>query len=423
MIAIILIALMFFFLVLNFPMVVAMVASPLVILYFYMTNMDMLMASQQLIAGVSSTVLLSVPMFILAADIMCAGQTTKRLLDLVQTFVGHISGGMAITTAAACTIFGAISGSTQATVVAIGKPTRGRLSELGYNDGASTALIISSAIIALLIPPSISMIMYAVVTGSSVGDLFIAGVGPGIFMFLCFAVYSFFYAKKANIPKLKKATWAERGVALKKAILPLGFPVIIFAGIYSGIFSPTESAAIAVLYALILELIIYRSIKITDLYRISLSTAVVTCAVFVLVAGGQLFSWVISYAQIPQMITAIVLGSDPSALRILVTVTVFFFVGCMFVDSLVVIIIISPIFFAPAMAAGIDPIHLGIVITLQAAIGSISPPFGCNIFTACAIFNKPYVTVVRGLPPYIIMCILITAVVILCPQLSLFLLG
>ena len=423
MIAIILIALMFFFLVLNFPMIVAMVASPLVILYFYMTNMDMLMASQQLIAGVSSTVLLSVPMFILAADIMCAGQTTKRLLDLVQTFVGHISGGMAITTAAACTIFGAISGSTQATVVAIGKPTRGRLSELGYSDGASTALIISSAIIALLIPPSISMIMYAVVTGSSVGDLFIAGVGPGIFMFICFAVYSFFYAKKVNIPKLKKATWAERGVALKKAILPLGFPVIIFAGIYSGIFSPTESAAIAVLYALILELIIYRSIKITDLYRISLSTAVVTCAVFVLVAGGQLFSWVISYAQIPQMITAIVLGSDPSALRILVTVTVFFFVGCMFVDSLVVIIIISPIFFAPAMAAGIDPIHLGIVITLQAAIGSISPPFGCNIFTACAIFNKPYVTVVRGLPPYIIMCILITAVVILCPQLSLFLLG
>ena len=423
MIAIILIALMFFFLVLNFPMIVAMVASPLVILYFYMTNMDMLMASQQLIAGVSSTVLLSVPMFILAADIMCAGQTTKRLLDLVQTFVGHISGGMAITTAAACTIFGAISGSTQATVVAIGKPTRGRLSELGYSDGASTALIISSAIIALLIPPSISMIMYAVVTGSSVGDLFIAGVGPGIFMFICFAIYSFFYAKKVNIPKLKKATWAERGVALKKAILPLGFPVIIFAGIYSGIFSPTESAAIAVLYALILELIIYRSIKITDLYRISLSTAVVTCAVFVLVAGGQLFSWVISYAQIPQMITAIVLGSDPSALRILVTVTVFFFVGCMFVDSLVVIIIISPIFFAPAMAAGIDPIHLGIVITLQAAIGSISPPFGCNIFTACAIFNKPYVTVVRGLPPYIIMCILITAVVILCPQLSLFLLG
>ena len=423
MIAIILIALMFFFLVLIFPMIVAMVASPLVILYFYMTNMDMLMASQQLIAGVSSTVLLSVPMFILAADIMCAGQTTKRLLDLVQTFVGHISGGMAITTAAACTIFGAISGSTQATVVAIGKPTRGRLSELGYNDGASTALIISSAIIALLIPPSISMIMYAVVTGSSVGDLFIAGVGPGIFMFICFAIYSFFYAKKVNIPKLKKATWAERGVALKKAILPLGFPVIIFAGIYSGIFSPTESAAIAVLYALILELIIYRSIKITDLYRISLSTAVVTCAVFVLVAGGQLFSWVISYAQIPQMITAIVLGSDPSALRILVTVTVFFFVGCMFVDSLVVIIIISPIFFAPAMAAGIDPIHLGIVITLQAAIGSISPPFGCNIFTACAIFNKPYVTVVRGLPPYIIMCILITAVVILCPQLSLFLLG
>ena len=414
--------LMFFFLVLNFPMVIPMVAAPLAVVYNYILNMDMAMTCQQLIAGVSSTVLLSVPMFILAADIMCAGQTTKRLLDLVETFVGHIHGGMAITTAATCTIFGAISGSTQATVVAVGKPMRGRLLQLGYNDGASSALIISSAIIALLIPPSISMIMYAVVTGSSVGDLFIAGAGPGIFMFICFSIYSFFYAKYVNIPKLKKATWAERAAALKKAILPLGFPVIIFAGIYSGMFSPTEAAAIAVLYALILELIIYRSIKITDLYRISLSTAVVTCAVFILVAGGQLFSWVISYAQIPQMLTSVILGSDPSAIRILVTVTVFFFIGCMFVDSLVVIIILSPIFYPVAMQAGIDPIHLGIVITLQAAVGSISPPFGCNIFTACAIFNKPYIEIVKGLPPYIIMCVIISAVVILFPQLSLFLL-
>jgi len=413
---------MFFFLLLNFPMVVPMVAAPLAVIIFFMPNIDLAMSIQQLIAGVSAQVLLAVPMFILAADIMCAGQTTRRLLDLVETFVGHIHGGMAITTAATCTIFGAISGSTQATVVAIGKPMRNRLLQLGYTDSAASGLIINSAIIALLIPPSISMIMYAVVTGSSVGDLFIAGVGPGLLILLFFAVYSYFYAKWKKIPLQPKATWSQRKSAFIKAIGPIGFPVIIFVGIYSGMFSPTEASAIAVGYALILEMLIFRTVKVKDLHRIGLSTAVVTCAVYILVAGGQLFSWVISYAKIPQMLTTAILGTDPTALKILVTVTVFFFIGCMFVDSLVCIIILSPIFFPLAMKAGIDPIHLGIIITLQAAIGSVSPPFGCNIFTGIAIFNRPYLDIVKGIPPYLAMLIAVTVIVILCPQLSLFLL-
>ena len=351
---------MFLCLALNFPMIVAMVVAPLLVMIFYMPSMDIMLSVQQLIAGVNAQVLLSVPMFILAADIMSTGHSTNRLLDFVEAFVGHIRGGMAITTAAACTLFGAISGSTQATVVAIGKPMRGRLLQLGYPDSASSGLIINSAIIALLIPPSISMIMYAVVTGASVGDLFIAGVGPGILMFLLFAVYSYFF--------------------------------------------------------------IFKTIKLKDIKRIALSTAVSTSIVFILVAGGQLFSWVISFAKIPQMMTNAVLGANPSATRILVTVTLFFFIAGMFVDSLVAIIILSPIFYPIAMLAGIDPIHLGIVITLQAAIASVSPPFGCNIFTACAIFNRPYLDIVKGIPPYLIMLLLTTIIVIFVPELSLFLL-
>jgi C4-dicarboxylate transporter DctM subunit len=417
-----LLGIMFLFLALNFPMVIPMVVAPIAIIFFFFPNVSLAICIQQLIAGVSAQVLLAVPMFILAADIMCAGHTTRRLLDLVETFVGHIRGGMAITTAVTCTMFGAISGSTQATVVAVGKPMRNRLTKLGYSDESSSSLIINSAIIALLIPPSISMIMYSVVTGSSVGDLFIAGVGPGILMLIVFSIYSYFYAKRANIPTQEKASRQDRIAALKKAIAPMFFPVIIFVGIYSGMFSPTEASAIAVLYALILEVLVYRTIKLRDLHKIALSTAVVTSAVFILVASGQLFSWVISYAQIPQMLTSAILGTDPSALRILVTVTIFFFIGCMFVDSLVVIIILSPIFYPLAIQAGIDPIHLGILITLQAAIGSVSPPFGCNIFTACAIFNKPYAKIVKGLPPYMVMLILITIVVIAFPQLSLFML-
>lgn len=419
---VLLLGLMFFFLVLGCPMMVSMIIAPLTVMTLYIPNVNIMMSVQQLVAGISSPVLLSVPMFILAADIMCAGMTTKRLLDLVESLVGHIRGGMAITTAATCTIFGAISGATMATLVAVGKPMRGRLLNQGYKDSDTLALISCSAIIALLIPPSISMIMYAVVTGSSVGSLFVAGVGPGLMILFFFAVYSFFLARRRGIPALPKTTWRQRFQSFKKAFGPLGFPMIIFVGIYSGIFSPVEAAAISVLYALVLEMLIFRTVVLRDLYRIALSTAIVTCSVFILVAAGQLFSWVISYAKIPQMLTDTILGPSPTALAVLATVTVFFFVGCMFVDSLVVIIILSPIFYSVAIKAGVHPIHLGIIVTLQAAIGSVTPPFGCNIFTACAVFNRPYLEVVRGLLPYMVMLVIISIIVILCPQLSLFLL-
>lgn len=414
-----LMGIMFILLLLNFPMLIPMIIAPFAVLVGYFPNVDPLLATQQLVAGVSAFVLLAVPMFIFAADIMCAGQTARRLLDFVETFVGHIHGGMGITTAATCTLFGAISGSTQATVVAIGKPMRTRLLNGGYKDSDSIALIICSAIIALLIPPSISMIMYCVVTGASVGDLFIAGVIPGITILLFFSVFIYFDARRKNLPRTARLNWSERKVALKRAIAPLGFPVIVFAGIYSGIFSPTEAAAVSVLYASILELFIFKTIKFKDFERIALSTATVTASVFVLVAAGQLFSWVISYARIPQMLTANLLGPDPSQILIMSLVTIFFLIGCMFVDSIVVIIIVTPIFFPIAVAAGIHPIHLGIIVTLQAAIGSVTPPFGCNIFTACAIFNKPYLTVVRGLAPYLIMLVIISILIIVFPQLSL----
>lgn len=407
--------------ILNFPMYIAMIVAPLAVILTYFPNINPLLATQQLIAGVQPIVLLSVPMFIFAADIMCAGQTSNRLLDFVDTFVGHIHGGMAITTAATCTIFGAISGSTQATVVAIGKPMRNRLISSGYEDEDTTALIICSSIIALLIPPSISMIMYCVVTGASVGDLFKAGIIPGLIILFFFSLYNFFRAKKKGIQRTKKIDLNGKIAALKKAIGPLGFPIIIFAGIYSGKFSPTEAAAMGVLYATLLEVFLFKSIKLKDFKNIALSTAVVTTAVFILVAAGSLFSWAISYARIPQMITQAVLGVNPTALKILITVTVFFYIAGMFVDSIVAIVILTPIFFPLAVQAGIHPIHLGIIVTLQAAIASVSPPFGCNIFTACAIFDRPFLMVVKRLPVYLIMLIIISAIIVFVPQVSLIL--
>ncbi len=411
---------MIILLLFGFPMMVPMIVAPLIVLIAYFPNMDPSMMTQQLIAGIQTFVLLAVPMFIFAADIMCAGQTANRLLDFVETFVGHIHGGLAITTAAACTLFGSISGSTQATVVAIGKPMRNKLLEMGYHDEDIMALIINASDIALLIPPSIGMIMYAVVSGASVGDLFIAGIGPGLLILVVFALYNYISARMQKLPRSSKSSWKERLAATKRSLLPFGFPGIIIGGIYTGFFSPTEAAAASVLYAAILEILIFKTVKIKDLPSIALSTGLVTAAVFILVAGGQAFSWTISYAKIPQLITASVLGTAPSALKVLFTVNIFYFIGCMFVDPIVVIIILTPIFYPIALQAGIDPIHLGIIITLQSAIGSATPPFGCDIFTACAVFDKPYLKVIRRTPPYIIMLIGISIIMIFFPGIALF---
>ncbi|WP_096202561.1 TRAP transporter large permease [Bacillus sp. FJAT-45350] len=417
-----LLTIMVVLLALGFPMMIPMIVGPLVLVIFFFPNLDPMLLVQQMMEGISSYSLLAVPLFIFAADIMTTGKTSKRLLDFVGAFVGHVRGGYAITTAAACTLFGSISGSTQATVVAIGKPMRQRLLSIGYKDSHAIALIINASDVALLIPPSIGMIIYALATGTSVGDLFIAGIGPGLLIFLFFAIYSYIYAKIHNIPLGEKITWGTRLNLTKKALLPLGFPVIIIGGIYTGIFSPTEAAGISVLYALILEVFIYRSIKITGIPKVALSTGLVTSAVFILVSAGQAFAYVIQYARIPRMLSEAVLGSDPTALQILIIVAIFFFIGCMFVDPIVVILILTPIFYPIAMQAGVDPVHLGVVIVLQAALGSATPPFGVDIFTASAVFNKSYLDVIRGTPPFIVMLLIVSILVILFEDISTFLL-
>lgn len=305
-----LLSIMIILLLLNFPMMIPLILAPVVIMLIYNPNLSMDILMKQLMTGIESPVLLCVPLFIFAADIMTAGKTSERLLDFVGAFIGHIRGGYAVTTAAACTMFGAISGSTQATVVAVGRPMRERLLKIGYKDSQAMALIINSSDVALLIPPSVGMIIYALAAGSvSVGDLFIAGIIPGVIVFLAFAIYNIIHAKVKDIPLGEKASWKERFVHFRKALLPLGFPIIIVGGIYTGTFTPVEASGISVLYALILEVMIFRTIKWKQIPKISLSTGLVTSAVFILVAGGQLFTWVIGFAGIPRMITEAVLGT------------------------------------------------------------------------------------------------------------------
>ncbi|HKJ08753.1 MAG TPA: TRAP transporter large permease [Gammaproteobacteria bacterium] len=408
-------------LLLGFPMMVPLIAAALAVFIVHFSFMDPSILIQQMIGGVKPPVLIAVPMFIFAADIMTRGHTANRLLDMVMSFVGHVRGGLPITTAVSCTLFGAVSGSTQATVVAMGGPLRPKLLEAGYKDSFAIALIVSSADIALLIPPSIGMIIYGVVSGTSVGELFIAGIGPGLLVMALFSGYCYVAARWQDIPRRPRERWRARWQAMRKAALPMGFPVIIIGGIYSGMFSPTEAAAMSVLYALILELVIFRAVKVREIGRIALSTGLITSVVFVLVAAGTAFSWTISFAQIPQTLVGHFLTADMSQYHILIIISVAFFIGCMFVDPIVVILILTPIFQPVVQHAGIDPVLVGTLVTLQAAIGSATPPFGCDIFTAMAVFRRPYVDIIRGTPPFFVLLFIATVLIIVFPQIALFL--
>jgi tripartite ATP-independent transporter DctM subunit len=409
-------------LLLGFPMMIPLIVATFVgFLQMFGGFGKMEFMVQQMMAGIRPASLIAVPMFILAADIMTRGHSADRLIDMVMKFVGHIKGGLAVSTASACTLFGAVSGSTQATVVAVGSPLRPRMLKAGYKDSFVLALIINASDIAFLIPPSIGMIIYGVISSTSISELFIAGIGPGLLLLVMFSAYSIVYATIKGVPTEPRASWGERMVAVRKAVWPLGFPVIIVGGIYGGIFSPTEAAAACVLYAIILEFIVFRSLKLPDIYTISKSTGLITAVVFILVGAGAAFSWVISFAQVPQQILAAVGVADMGPKGVLAVISVAFFIGCMFVDPIVVILILVPIFAPVVKSVGLDPVLVGTIITLQVAIGSATPPFGCDIFTAIAIFKRPYIEVIRGIFPFTLILFLVSVLLIFFPQIALFL--
>lgn len=409
-------------LLLGFPMMVPLLVGAIVGfvgIFGGIGQLDTLV--QQVIAGIQPASLIAVPMFIFAADLMTRGQSAERLIDLVMAFLGHMKGGLAISAAGACTMFGAVSGSTQATVVAVGGPLRPRLLKAGYSDKFTLALIINASDIAFLIPPSIGMIIYGVVSGTSISELFLAGIGPGLLILLLFSVYAYIYARRHNVPTEPKASWSARGRAVVRALWPLGFPAIIIGGIYGGVFSPTEAAAACVLYALILEMIVFRDLSLKQLYATAKSTGLITAVVFILVGAGTAFSYIISFAQIPQAILGGIGIDEMGPYGVLFTIAIAFFIGCMFVDPIVVILILVPIFAPVVSATGLDPVLVGTLITLQVAIGSATPPFGCDIFTAIAVFKRPYWEVIRGTPPFIAILLGVSVLLIFFPQIALFL--
>jgi len=411
----------FTLLFMGFPFFVVLIGTSLVTLIFFFPDTNLILLIQQVVSGVKPASLVAIPMFILAGDLITSGRAIGKLIDLVKAFLGHVPGGSTIVTSVSCAVFGALSGSTQASVAAIGKTMRPMMMKEGHTSSFSLALIISASNLAWLIPPSIGFIVYGVATRTSIGQLFLAGVGPGLLLCAAFCVYGAFYSIRHKIPLSEKATWEEKRRAIWNGLPVLGFPLVILGGIYSGFFSPTEAAAAGVLYALILEGLVYRSLDLERIRRIALSTGVITAVVFVLVGGGQAISWVLSYARVPQTLLPSIFGAEPSALKVIIVINIAYFIAGMFVDPIVSIYVLSPIFAPYVLRAGVDPVFLGVLVCLQGAFAGVTPPAGCNIFTAMVIFKRPYLEVIRNLAPFVIIMIIMIVILIIFPDIALFL--
>lgn len=357
--------------------------------------------AQGLVTGADSFSLMAVPFFVLAGELMATGGISRRLLNIADAFLGRKYGGLALVTVVACMFFAAISGSGPATVAAIGGLTIPSMLKQGYDKPFAGAISAAAGSIGVIIPPSIPMVMYCVATGSSVGAMFMGGVIPGILIGISLCIYSSLYCKKRKYvnAEAKPFSWGNVGHAFVDGIWALLVPVIILGGIYAGIFTPTEAAAVAVAYGLVVGLFVYRDLKAQDLYRIFASAALTTATIMIILGTATTFGRILTLERIPTMIADFFesVANGPIMFYILINLLLLV-VGC-FMETNAAIIILAPIFLPIAQSMGIDPVHFGIVMVVNLAIGFVTPPLGVNLFVACNTANAKLEEIVKGIVP------------------------
>ncbi|OCX58135.1 C4-dicarboxylate ABC transporter permease [Thioclava sp. SK-1] len=375
---------------------------------------------QKLLGGINHTTLLAIPFFILAANLMASGQIAKHLIAVVQAFLGHTRGGMGHVTVGGSMAFGAVSGSAPATVAAMGRMVYPEMRAAGYSDRFSLGLLVSSAETALLIPPSITFIIYGWMTGTSIAQLFAGGLAVGLVLGLAFAIMVQIQATRDAVTAAPRADWGERLRVVWDAKWALGMPVIILGGIYSGIITPTEAAAVSVVYAIVVECLISRSLTWADLFAITERSAINTAIIFVLLAMGGLISFFVTLAQVPAGILSLLDSIDAGMITFLLVVNLCFFIAGMFIDPNSALLVLVPPFFPVAQSLGIDPVHFGMIVTMNISLGMITPPFGLDIFVASSTLGKPVEDIIAGVWPFVVVNIIVLALITYVPQISLF---
>ena len=383
---------------------------------------------RSMVGGIDSFPLLAVPMFVLSGIIMAHGQISKKLFDVFSYFIGKKTAGVPCAVIITCLFYGAISGSAPATVAAVGSMTIPLLLEMGYDKKFSTAIVAVAGGLGVIIPPSIPFIMYAMASGESVGNLFIAGIIPGLLISFLLMLYAYAHCKIAGEDKEKinaeiNALHAKGfGKILKDSFFAILSPVIVLGCIYLGIASPTEAAVISVFYALVISLVVYKTIRIYDIWNIFVEAMKTYAPILFILAASTAFSRVLTLMQVPQTVSAYILDNFANKIILLLVINLFLLVVGMVMDTTPAILILSPILLPIVKAVGMNGVHFGIMMVVNLAIGFVTPPIGVNLFVASSLTDVPVMDIARKSFPMIIMFLVALLLITFVPAISLVLL-
>lgn len=410
--------LLFVFMFLGVPIAISLgLAGAVSILMFSPDSLSSL--AIKLFETSDSYTFLAIPFFLLSGAFMTTGGVAQRLIDFANACVGHIRGGLAIAAVLACMLFAALSGSSPATVAAVGSIAVAGMVRSGYPREFGAGIICNAGTLGILIPPSIVMVVYAAATETSVGKLFMAGVIPGILLGLSLMVVIYIVARVKKLPAQPRATFREWLHTAQRAFWGLLLLVIILGGIYSGMFTPTEAAAVAAVYSAFIALFVYKDMSLKECPKVLLESGRLTIMLLFIIANAMLFAHVLTTEQIPQQITAWVLSEGLTPIGFLIMVNIVLLVAGSFMEPSAIILILAPIFFPIAMKLGIDPIHLGIIMVVNMEIGLVHPPVGLNLFVTSAVTGLTLGQTIRAALPWLSILLLFLILVTYVPFISL----
>ncbi len=377
--------------------------------------------ASRMFTGIDSFPIMAIPFFVLAGELMNATGITKRLVRLSDVLVGHLKGGLAHVNIVVSMFFAGITGSAVADTSAIGSMLIPTMVEQGFDMDFSAAVTASSSVIGPIIPPSIPMVVFSLITGTSVGGLFLAGFFPGVLLGIGLMIVTYIISVKRNYPSNKRATVREMADAFLKAIVPLLMPLIILGGILSGVFTATEASAVAVVYSLVIGLLVWRNISVKQLPEIFIKTAKTTATVFVVMACANIFNWLMATEQIPQQIAAFLTSNITSTWALLLLINIFLLIlGC-FMEGTAALIISVPIIMAILRGTGLDPIMIGAIVVLNLMIGLITPPLGLCLFIACGISKLTLEKLSKAILPFLAVEIVVLLLVTYVEPITMFL--
>jgi C4-dicarboxylate transporter DctM subunit len=411
---------LFAFMFLGMPIAISLgLASVLTILFFAQDSLASM--ALKVFNTMEYYTLLAIPFFILGGAFMTTGGVARRMIDFAVACVGHFHGGLAIASVFACMLFAAVSGSSPATVVAVGSIVIAGMVREGYSQNFAAGVICNAGTLGILIPPSIVMVVYAAATESSVGRLFMAGIIPGALLGLMLMVAIYFAARHLDLPRQPRASLRQILSTGREALWGLFLIIIILGGIYGGVFTPTEAAAVAAVYAFVIATAVYRDLKLTDVPRVLLEAGRTSIMLMFIIANAFLFAHVLTTERIPQVIAETITSWGLQSWAFLIVVNVLLLIAGNFMEPSAIILILAPILFPIGVELGIDPIHLGVVMVVNMEIGMITPPVGLNLFVTSGITGMTILQVVRAALPWLMILLLFLVIVTYVPIISLFL--